>query len=123
LLTSLGGNPCPCVGLGFGDVVIQELLTELGRPLGRDSRLDYVIGFMADDCRDLALKIAATLRGKGKSVDLGFAPEKPKKFFSRADKSGASRAIFLGPDEIASGKFKVKDLIKHEETVAELLTL
>ncbi len=123
LLTSLGGQSCPCVGLGFGDVVIQELLTELGRAPGQDHGVDFCVGFMSEEARPLALKITAALRAKGSSVELGLSAEKPKKFFARADKMSAARSIFIGSDEAASGKFKIKDMRTREETERDLAGL
>lgn len=120
LLVSLGGKPCSCVGLGFGDVVVQELLTELGRPLGRVAGVDDVVGYMIEEARPFAHRVAARLRAEGRRVDLALAPEKPRKFFARADALGAARAIFLGPDEVASGRAKIKDLKTREESELDL---
>lgn len=120
LLTSLGGKSCPCVGLGFGDVVIRELIESLGLPLGAGAEVDYAIGYMEPECRTLAIQAAARLRARGERVDLGLDPEKPKKFFSRVDKLGAANAIFIGADEAKAGVLKLKDLKKREERKAKL---
>ena len=110
LLDALGGTKMPCVGLGFGDVVIMELLAELGRAPSSARQVDVAVGFMTPGERDLALRAASVLRAAGVSVDLALAAEKPKKFFARADRGGARGAIFIGPDEAAAGTLNVKDL-------------
>lgn len=110
LLSSLGGERTPCVGLGFGDIVVTELLAESGKMPATHRTVEYAIGFMDMSARPLAIKVATALRDAGQSCDLALAPEKPKKFFSRADKSGANYAIYIGPDEVASGRLLVKSL-------------
>jgi histidyl-tRNA synthetase len=121
LLSDLGGQPMPCVGLGLGDVVIMELLADLGKAPATERRVDCAIGFMdAEASRGLALAIAAKLRAGGKSCDLGLAPEKPKKFFGRAAKIGAAEAIYIGPDEAARGEFAIKRLADGQQRRATL---
>ena len=71
--------------------------------------LDNAIGYMDDPaCRAPAIAAARALRGAGLSCDLGLHSEKPKKFFSRADRIGARHGLLIGPDEVASGQYKVK---------------
>lgn len=110
LLAALGGEKMPCVGLGFGDVVVQELLNDLGLADGGKRRVDYAVGFMNEDCRALAIKAASVVRAKNLSCDLALSPEKPKKFFGRADKSGAEKAIYIGPTEAETGTFNIKTM-------------
>ena len=110
LLVSLGGQKMPCVGLGFGDVVVMELLADCGKMPATSRSVEYAVGYMDEDARAMALSVAARLRASGKSCDLALEPEKPKRFFTRADKSGAVHAIYLGPDEVESGKFTVKPM-------------
>ena len=49
------------------------------------------------------------------AVDLALRPQKPKKFFSHADSTGAEKAVFLGPDDVAKGVARMKDLATREE--------
>jgi histidyl-tRNA synthetase len=115
LLSSLGGRDCTAVGLGFGDVVIQELLAELGRLPGERRTVDCAVGFMGEDCRSLALRTTRALRDQGRGVELALQPESPKKFFKRADQIGALEAVFIGPDELAGGRIRIKDMSSREE--------
>ena len=120
LLSSLGGQPTPCVGLGFGDVVVMELLADCGKLPATGFSVDFAVGYMDEASRALALKAAAAVRGEGRSCDLALAAEKPKKFFNRANKAGALRAIYIGPDEAASGTFEVKHMQGGEPQRASL---
>ena len=121
LLTTIGGEPTSAVGLGFGDVVVTELLKAR---LGEDAaaaRKGVAIGFMFPEQRDAAVALAARLRKSGECVDIALRSQKPKKFFSHAAESGAAKAVFLGPDDVEKGVARLKDLSTREETEMELV--
>jgi len=115
LLTTIGGEPTSAVGLGFGDVVVTELLKAR---LGEDAaaaRKGVAVGFMFPEQRNAAVSLAARLRKSGECVDLALRSQKPKKFFSHAAESGAAQAVFLGPDDVEKGVARMKDLSTREE--------
>lgn len=115
LLSSIGGEPTPAVGLGFGDVVVAEVLKDL---LGEDAGMErkgVAIGYMFQEQREAATLLAARFRREGTPVDLALAPQKPKNFFKRAGEGSCAEAVFLGPDDIASGVARLKNLATREE--------
>lgn len=115
LLTTIGGEPTSAVGLGFGDVVVTELLKAR---LGEDAALAQkgtAVGFMTPGEQEAALRLAVKLRGQGEAVALSLRPQKPKKFFARAGETCA-KAVFIGPDDVAKGAARLKDLLTREET-------
>jgi len=115
LLTTIGGEPTSAVGLGFGDVVVTELLkARLGENAAAEKK-GVAVGFMFPTERDAALRLASKLRGEGKRVDLALRPAKPKKFFSHADQSGAAEAVFIGPDDVEKGAARLKNMSTREE--------
>ena len=116
LLTTIGGAPTPAVGLGFGDVVVTELLkARLGADAAQAKKGVYV-GFMFPEQRDAALALAAKLRAAGECVNLALRKQKPKQFFAHAGASSCAKAVFIGPDDVAAGQAKMKDLATREET-------
>ena len=116
LLTAIGGAAMPAVGLGFGDVVVVEILKEiLGEQVAAE-RTGVVIGYMFSEQRDAATRMANRLRTNGESVDLMLAQLKPKQFFSRASSGTYADAIFIGPDDVSCGKARRKHLATREET-------
>ncbi len=120
LLTTIGGAPATAVGLGFGDVVVTELLkARLGADAAAEKK-GIAVGFMFPEQRDAALALAAKLRRAGERVNLALRNQKPKKFFSHADSSGAAKAVFLGPDDVEKGVARMKDLATREETEVAL---
>lgn len=113
LLSAIGGKPASAVGLGFGDVVVGELLQSLG--LAAETHLDGVaIGYMTDDERRHATRLAATLRAEGRDVSLSLHPLKAKAFFSTAA-ANAAEAVYIGPDDRAAGVAKIKNLATREQ--------
>ena len=120
LLTAIGGQPATAVGLGFGDVVVTELLkARLGTDAAAPEK-GVSIGYMFPEQRDAALSLAAKLRSQGECVDLSLHGQKPRKFFARAGSSGAAKAVFIGPDDVARGTVRLKNLATGEESEVPL---
>ena len=115
LLTTIGGEPATAVGLGFGDVVVTELLKSRLGEAAVKARAGVAVGFMTAAERTAALHLAAKLRAAGRAVDLALRPQKPKKFFAAADEARREHAVFLGPDDLAAGKARMKDLEQRTE--------
>ena len=114
LLTAVGGKPASAVGLGFGDVVIGEIIQALQLPDVRPQQEKILVGYMHDEQRAAATRLTAHLRGEGRIADLRLRPQKPKAFFSLASET-ATAAVFIGPDDVASGKARLKDLAARTE--------
>jgi histidyl-tRNA synthetase len=122
LLSDIGGKPATAVGLGFGDVVIAELLADKGILPHPSAQRDVAVAFMDDTQRLAALQITRILRESGINVDVGLHPEKPKNFFGRAGKGGFRRAILVGPDDLTRGTVRIKNLADRTETEMSLST-
>jgi histidyl-tRNA synthetase len=60
-----------------------------------------------------AIKLAQSLREKGKEVILYYG--KPSKALDYANSRGVGQVVFLGPEEVKKGKFKVKDMKTGKE--------
>jgi len=114
LMELYGGEKCqiPCVGFGFGDCVIVELLKECDKlPVFKGSNVDYVVCAYSPDLYGKAAQISAGLRAFGWSVDLMPTPKKKvASSFGHADRTGAKRMVFVAPDEIEKGVVRIKDL-------------
>ncbi|MDX9867225.1 MAG: histidine--tRNA ligase [Kiritimatiellia bacterium] len=122
LLTTIGGAPTPAVGLGFGDVVIAEVLKDLLGETAASEKNGVVIGYMFPEQREPAMRLARSLREAGERVDLQLARQKPKTFFAKAGAGLAADAIFIGPDDMESGTARRKHLATRDETLIPLPT-
>lgn len=115
LLSDIAGTSATAVGLGFGDVVVAELL-DMKSGSAEQPRLDGIaVGFMTPAQEAPAIRIATSLRGRADKVDLALSPEKAKKFFSRCNREGYAEAVYIGPDDVAAGRCRIKNLETREE--------
>jgi len=103
------------VGLGFGDVVIAELLADKGRTADLCRKFDCAIGYMDESQHPSAMRLAQALRASGKSVDVATRAEKPRQFFARAGSGAFHKAAYIGPDDLAKGSVRIKDLSTRAE--------
>ena len=123
LLSGFGGEAVPAVGFGFGDVVVLDVLKELGRFPELPKKLDYIIIPFANEQVGIALKIASELRMRGSAVDCNFSMKKMKKTMRQADESGAAKAILLFPEELAEEKVVIRDMILHKQKTVKIADL
>jgi len=123
LLSTFGGETVPAVGFGFGDVVVLDVLKEMGRFPELPRKLDYTIIPFASEQVGIALKIAAELRMRGSVVDCNFSMKKMKKTMRQANESGAAKAILLFPEELAEDKVVIRDMILHEQKPVKIADL
>ena len=61
------------------------------------------------------MRVAASLRESGRTVDLVLEDKKAKWAFKQAERIGAERVILLGEKEWEAGNVRVKDLATREE--------
>ena len=123
LLSTLGGKDLPATGFGFGDMVIMELLSEKGLIPELISGVDDIVLPLNQDLRDIAVRVAASLRLANRTVDLVLEDKKIKWAFKHAERIGARRLILLAPDEWSRKMIKVKDLETGEEKEVSLKDL
>ena len=124
LLGDVGGAPMTAVGLGFGDVVIAELLADKGRLAGLQAKWDCAAGYMDDRQQAIAMRLAQAMRRAGQSVDVALHAEKPRQFFGRVGRGEFRKAVYVGPDDVARGAVRIKNLddrTEEEKTLTDLL--
>jgi histidyl-tRNA synthetase len=112
-LISLYGSAkeVPCVGFGFGDCVIAELLKEKNVKPELPKTVDFVVAAFSQDFMGKALSVARKLRLAGKSVDIFTEPgKKLGKAYNYADRIGARKLALVAPSEWEKGLVRVKDL-------------
>lgn len=120
LIKSFGGPDLPCVGFGMGDVVLGELLAEKGLAAVRQTAVDVFVAMVREEERAEALKLAARLRDRGSRVEYPLRKMQLGKQLELADDRGAKWAVIIGPDEIGSGKVRVRQMGTGVERVMEI---
>jgi histidyl-tRNA synthetase len=124
LLRSVSDVDLPALGFGMGDVVLAELLKDLGLLPTTRSRLDYYIVAVSPAEQSLQRTVAQALRGRGHSVSYAFGSGGVGKQFKEADARGAAHVIVLGPDEVQSGVAVVREMAsgtQHQVAITKLL--
>jgi len=120
-LTSLfGGDKIPAVGFGMGDVTIRDFLETRNLLPKTKASADYYICVMSQEEASFAEKTARDLREKSSRVAVDFTYKKIGDQIKSADKRGISNVIVVGPEEVKSGKVKVKNLKSGEEKELKL---
>ncbi|MGN6500240.1 MAG: histidine--tRNA ligase [Tsuneonella sp.] len=109
LIESLGGPPTPAVGWAAGIERLAMLVGDFA-----PTPADVAVVPMGPDAVSACIRNAAYLRESGISVELAFRGN-VKKRMSRANDSGASFAIIVGDDEIASRTATIKNLRTGEQ--------
>jgi len=115
LLSAYGGDPIPAVGFGFGDVVILELLADLGLLPEPAPALDFAVVPFGEAQYDAALEVSQRLRRLGYRVTADFSGRKLGRALQREGEAGTRRAVLLMPEEMARGELVVRDLVDRSE--------
>jgi len=109
LVGLLGGNPTPAIGWALGVERIVLLMQALEVPVSAEAPQVYLVMSGSEASAfglDLAEKLRSQLPWIRIEVDLGGGSFKGQ--FKRADRSNATVALVLGPDECAKGAVVLK---------------
>lgn len=114
LVELLGGPPTKGIGFAIGSdraiLSIQE-----GGKLPHLPGLAVFVAWMGQAAYPTAVNITRKLRTAGLAVELPPEEMKFKKSLGLADRLGASYALIIGEDEVASGTFTLKRLADSEQ--------
>lgn len=113
LLELLGGKTAPAVGFAIGMERLLDLWQQSETAVNA-SECDVYVVHQGDDAQRRAALLAETLRDAGLRVLVHAGSSGFKSQFKRADASGASVALIIGPDELAAGQASVKWLRQEE---------
>ena len=115
LLELFGAGALPSAGLGFGDVVIQEILQGKGLLPELSRRMDFFLIPYSKDERRRAVRAAQRLRKGGFYADLILNDKRLKGSLREAARVGARRAVLLLPEELDKGLVVLRDLSSGDE--------
>lgn len=114
LISLLGGEPCPAVGVGFGiDRIADALLAQGKKP--KEEALDYMLLPAGEKTLPKCLEIAQELRGAGFRADVDLMGRSLAKAISYANSRKAKYAIIVGPKELAAKKVTLRDMRTGEQ--------
>lgn len=115
LVAKLGGPDLPAVGFAIGDVTLGLLLEARGLmpTMVQASDIYCVIGGEAE--RRAAFGDVQALRAAGFRTEYPLKEVAFGKQFKLAAESGAKLALIYGPDELAKGVVKIRDMSNRSE--------
>ncbi|MEM4240235.1 MAG: histidine--tRNA ligase [Candidatus Woesearchaeota archaeon] len=117
-----GGEACPATGFGIGYSTVSLLLQQkklLPQPVCGP---DYFVAPISEEMIPEALKIAHQLRAKY-SVDIDLMRRKISKQFEYANSIGAKKVVVVGPEELKTKKFTIKDMKTGKEEKKQISEL
>lgn len=114
LVGLFGVEPVPTVGFGMGDVTLQNFL-EAHKLLPKLPPEHDAVVILIGDVYTPVQKILSQLRDKGVNLAVDSSGRKLDAQIKSAVKAGARYALFIGSEELAKSKFKLRDLQKGEE--------
>lgn len=114
LVAEFGVEPVPTVGFGMGDVTLQNFLE--GHKLMPDfePETDAAV-ILISDVYEAAQTTLSELRREGLRLSIDSTGRKIDAQIRSAAKAGLPYAIFIGEHELASQRFKLKNLKTGEE--------
>ncbi len=117
LIAELGGPSLGAVGWASGMEATLLALEKTGVTLdAAPPSTDLCLIVIGDEQRQAGFELATRLRRAGLSCEFDAGSKSAKAQMRAAHRGGARFALFLGPDELASGQFKLREMASKEET-------
>ena len=114
LIEQLGGRPTPGIGYGMGlERVIQNVKNQQVQ-LDGDARTRVMVVHLGDAAKAAGVRIASELRSAGVAATLA-PPRGLRAQLRYASNSGATHALIIGDDELASGVAALRDLTQSTQ--------
>lgn len=117
LIRELGGMETPAAGFAIG---VERLGIALESSRSKTKEEYYIppevyIAFIGDENRDRAAQTLAHLSGKGVTAVTEYRYSVLKKHLKAADSMKAKYALFIGEDEVKSGKYTLRNLSSGDQ--------
>jgi histidyl-tRNA synthetase len=111
LVEELGGPKTPAAGFGSGiERVLQTLYQQNLVQISPPKPLLFLIP-MGEKASEICFKLQNTLRKQGVAAFADFSGRKLNKLMSEANKTGATYAVVIGEEELASEKAALKEMV------------
>jgi histidyl-tRNA synthetase len=120
LIERFGGPPTPATGISLGVERLYEVLMEKIRAEGRRSGTAVFVASVNDAVAEEAVRISRELVGMGVPAEPDIMGRKLGRQLEYAEKKGIPYVLIVGPEEIRTGKFKLRKMAEKQETVTDL---
>ncbi len=109
----LGGPRAPGIGFSIGEDRLVYLLAESGAAMR--AKLEVYVAWVGEKAFAHAAALARELRGRGHAVELQPEALKLRRALETASKQGALFALIVGENEMATGRYPLRDLGRGEQ--------
>lgn len=120
LAEEVGGRPTPGLGFALGYERCVLALEAAGKTFPKAARCDTFIACVDESVRLAAFRLMQSLRDAGVVAEMDHQGRSLKSQFKLADKMGVGTIAVLGPDELAKGMCKLRNMATHEEKLVKL---
>jgi histidyl-tRNA synthetase len=120
LLESLGGVSLPALGFGMGDVVLGELLESRGKMPAVETMVDVWVAYGDSGSVEDAMRVAARLRARGRSVEYALGNQKLARQLKAAHAARARETVVIATPELSAGEAMVRKLDEKGERKVQL---
>ena len=120
LMEEVGGRPTPGFGFALGYERCALAIQATGGQLPSAKRCDLFAACVDDSVRAEAFGLVQACRDAGIAAEMDHQHRSLKSQFKLADKLGAMLVAVLGPDELAQGMVKVRNMNSHQERLVEV---
>ncbi|BAK45290.1 histidine--tRNA ligase [Eggerthella sp. YY7918] len=120
LAEEVGGRPTPGFGWALGYERCVLALEAAGQTIPPAQRCDFFVACVDDSVRAEAFSLVQAMRDAGLTGEMDHQHRSLKSQFKLADKLGAVAVVVFGPDELATGKAKVRNMQTHTERLVDL---
>jgi len=124
LIEDLGGPPLGAVGFSIGmEATLLALKNSRQARAGDEGTIGCLVAVVDQAVAVEAFKQLAAVRAAGVSAEMDFEGKSVKAQMRAANKRQASVVVIIGPDEIAAGRARIKDMASGEEKTVLLASL
>ncbi|MDO4183055.1 MAG: histidine--tRNA ligase [Coriobacteriia bacterium] len=115
LAEEVGGRPTPGLGFAIGYERCQLVMDAAGVPAPHATGCDVFVATVDPSLRAQAFAVLQQCRNAGVRADMDHQGRSLKSQFKLADKLGARSVVVLGPEEVAAGSVKLRNMETHDE--------
>ncbi|MEX2605185.1 MAG: histidine--tRNA ligase, partial [Gracilimonas sp.] len=115
LVEEVGGQPTPAVGFAAGIERLLIACEELDITLGEEKSVDVYFVTLGDAARKWALTHLPKVRETGLSATMDYMSRSMKAQMKDANRENARYTIIIGDNELAEGKFTLRNMKESEE--------
>jgi histidyl-tRNA synthetase len=120
LISTFGVEPVPTVGFGMGDMTLQNFLESHGLLPALHPETDAYVILIGEGMYETAQPALQELRKMGLNIAVDATGRKLEKQIRSAAKKGLHYALFIGPEELQTGQYRLRNLVDGTEETHSL---